>query len=201
MIGANLAGKLKRDLQRLCGSVPGNATNASFQTRLKSGSLWRNKNGSAAIEFAMLILPFSLIIFAIFEIALLFFVDSSLDSALHRTARAVRIGTAQKANWDIDRFKSEVCSNMALYFNCSNSLLIVSAPVSDTNNVTYVDPVKDGALNVTEKFDPGAKNNDVLIQAFIPWSPVLPMFGFAGAKLSNGDYVLSAAVLFRNEPF
>lgn len=165
--------------------------------------LFKEKKGAAAIEFAMLILPFSLAIFMIMEVALLFFVDSSLDSALHKTSRSVRVGTAQDASntWDLAKFKSELCSNMAYYFDCSSSLLVTSTVVSDLTTVSHTDPVVDGELNVTEGFDPGEADDYVLIQAFIPWEPVLPMFGIVSDKLNDGRYILSAAVLFKNEPF
>ena len=95
----------------------------------KLHSILKNKEGATAIEFAMLVLPFSLMLFVILEIALIFFIDSALDSALNKTARFVRVGTAQSQAWTLDDFKEEVCANMAYYFNCSSSLLVTSTTV------------------------------------------------------------------------
>ncbi len=161
----------------------------------------KNKEGATAIEFAMLVLPFSLMLFVILEIALIFFIDSALDSALNKTARFVRVGTAQSQAWTLDDFKEEVCANMAYYFNCSSSLLVTSTTVSNMDSVAYLDPVKGGALNVKEVFNPGKAKEFVLIQAFIPWSPILPIYSFSSAQLSDGTYILGSAVVFKNEPF
>lgn len=160
-----------------------------------------DKKGSAAIEFAMLIGPLALTIFVILEIALLFFVDSALDSALHKTARSVRVGTAQDENWDIDTFKDELCSNMAYYFDCANEVLIISTVVSDISSVSYIAGTKDGELNVTESFDAGDSSDYVLIQAFLPWNPIIPLYSFSSSTLTDGTYILGSAVLQKNEPF
>ncbi len=164
-------------------------------------SILKDKQGATAIEFAMLVLPFSMMLFVIIEISLIFFVDSALDSALHKSARFVRVGKAQSDGWDLDKFKLQVCNNMAYYFNCSSSLLVTSTTISNMDSVTYLNPVKDGALNVTEEFDPGTSKEFVLIQAFIPWSPILPIYSFSSAQLSDGTYILGSAVVFKNEPF
>ena len=160
-----------------------------------------NKKGSAAIEFAMLIGPLAITIFVILEIAMLFFVDSALDSALHKTARSVRVGTAQSEGWDIDTFKDELCSNMAYYFDCSSEVMVTSTVVSDISSVSYISGTKDGALDVTESFDAGDSGDYVLIQAFLPWDPVIPLYSFSSATLTDGTYILGSAVLQKNEPF
>ncbi len=171
---------------------------------LKSHSIFKNKDGATAIEFALLILPFSLTVFVILEIALIFFVDSALDSSLHKSARSVRVGTAQNPGspWNLAKFKSDLCSHMAYYFDCTNSLKVSSRVITDISNVSYIDPVDEsGSLAVAETFNPGSSDDYVLIQAFIPWKPILPVYGFVSAQLNDGTYILGAAVLFKNEPF
>ena len=64
----------------------------------------RNRNGSAAIEFAILALPFFVVVFAIAEIAVMYFVDSGLDAALHKAVRQVRVGVAKTGNWDATKY-------------------------------------------------------------------------------------------------
>lgn len=161
----------------------------------------RNKKGSAAIEFAILALPFLVVVFAIIELAVMFFVDSALDAALHKAVRQIRVGTAESEAWDIDKFKTEVCSDLSYSFSCSDDLKVRAVVISDMNSVKRASGISGGVLSVTEDFDTGDSGDYVLVQVFLPWSPVLKLYSFSSAQLSDGSYVLGAAELFKNEPF
>lgn len=160
-----------------------------------------NRKGSTAIEFAILALPFIVIILAIIEIALMFFVDSALDSAVHKAVRQVRVGTAKSGNWNITNFKAAICSELSYSFTCSTNLLVRVTVITDMNSVTKVNPSSGGVLNVTETFNIGNAGDYVLVQAFLPWDPTLKLYTFASGRLNDGRYVLGAADLFKNEPF
>jgi Flp pilus assembly protein TadG len=160
-----------------------------------------NRKGSAAIEFAILALPFMVLIFAIVEIALMFFIDSGLDAALHKTVRQVRVGTAKNASWSLATFKSTLCGQLSYSFSCSSSLLVRAVVVTDMSSVTKTNPIVNGQLSVSENFNIGGSGDYVLIQAFLPYDPVLKLYAFAGGRLTDGRYVLGAAELFKNEPF
>ena len=56
------------------------------------GGLLRNRDGSAAVEFGLVVLPFCVMIFAILEVALIFTLDSVLENAAIGTGRLVRTG-------------------------------------------------------------------------------------------------------------
>lgn len=162
---------------------------------------FRDTRGAAAVEFALLAVPFLTIVFAVLEVAFMFFIDSTLDSALQRAARHVRTGTAAANNWTLATFKKDVCNEMVYAFGCTNNLRIVTTVMADLSTAQYVSPVSNGVISVTESFSPGETSDYMLIQAFLPWDSML---GFAGIKshtLADGTYVLSAAALFRNEPF
>lgn len=164
-------------------------------------SIWRAKDGAAAIEFSILAFPFFIAIFGILDVAMMFFIDGSLDSALHIAAREVRTGQSAKERWDTVRFKKEVCDGMALSFSCQENLLVTTKVVSDFSTATFTSAVSGGTLNVKESFANGAPSDYVLIQAFLPWPSWLAPLGIDTAHLPDGRYVLSAVALFRNEPF
>lgn len=164
-------------------------------------SFIKNRKGSAAIEFAILALPFIVLIFAIIEIAIMFFVDSGLDAALHKAVRQVRVGTAKSSSWNLATFKTAVCSQLSYSFSCSANLKVRAVVITDMASVSKVNPIVNGALTVTEDFNIGGSGDYVLVQAFLTWDPVLKLYTFAGGRLSNGSYVLGASELFKNEPF
>jgi Flp pilus assembly protein TadG len=164
-------------------------------------SFIKNRKGSAAIEFAILALPFIVLIFAIVEIAIMFFVDSGLDAALHKTVRQVRVGTAKTGAWNLAKFKDTVCSELSYSFSCAANLKVRAVVITNMASVSKVNPIVSGTLNVTEDFDIGGSGDYVLVQAFMTWDPVLKLYTFAGGRLTDGRYVLGAAELFKNEPF
>jgi Flp pilus assembly protein TadG len=164
-------------------------------------SFIKDRKGSAAIEFAILALPFLVLIFAIVEIAIMFFVDSGLDAALHKTVRQVRVGAAKSGAWDITKFKASVCGELSYSFSCAANLKVRAVVVTNMASVAKVNPIVGGALNVTENFNIGDSGDYVLVQAYLTWDPVLKLYAFSGGRLSDGKYVLGAAELFKNEPF
>lgn len=160
-----------------------------------------DSRGSAAIEFAILALPFFVVIFAIAEIAVMYFVDSGLDAALHKAVRQVRVGVAKTGSWDATKFKQVVCSELSYSFGCSTELKVRAIVVTDMSSVTKTSPISGGSLNVTEDFDLGDSSSYVLVQAFLPWNPVFKLYSVSSAQLSDGSYVLGSAELIKNEPF
>jgi Flp pilus assembly protein TadG len=159
----------------------------------------KNRKGSTAIEFAILALPFMVLIFAIIEIAIMFLVDSGLDAALHNTVRQMRVGNA--SGWNLTTFKSKVCAQLSLSFSCSTNLKVRAIVVSNMSSVNRAVPIVNGQLSVSESFTVGASGDYILVQAYLTWDPVLRLYTFAGGHLNDGRYVLGAAQLFKNEPY
>lgn len=164
-------------------------------------SLKRDREGSAAIEFAILALPFFVVIFAIAEIAIMYFVDSGLDAALHKAVRQVRVGVAKSGAWDAKKFKDVVCSELSYSFNCATSLKVRATVVTNMASITKASPISGGNLAVTEDFNLGDSGSYVLVQAFLPWDPTFKLYSISSAQLADGSYVLGSAELIKNEPF
>ncbi|MGY5802403.1 TadE/TadG family type IV pilus assembly protein [Rhizobium hainanense] len=163
--------------------------------------LLADRKGAAAVEFALLILPLSLIIFAIIEVSLMFFVASSLDASVAKISRMIRTGEAASANMTLTDFKAKICADMFLAFSCSDNLLIKADVISNLSAVTRATPIdSSGNLTVTETFAMGKASDYMLVQAFLPWSSVVNYFTYSNAKLADGRYLLGATTLFRNEP-
>src|SRR5690606_25010801 len=82
--------------------------------RFRRGFL-RATEGSAAIEFAMVALPFLFMLFAILELVVVFMLDSVLDNATVETGRLVRTGQASAAGMTATQFKTSVCARMSIF--------------------------------------------------------------------------------------
>lgn len=164
-------------------------------------SLSKDRKGSAAIEFAILALPFFVVIFAIAEIAVMYFVDSGLDAALNKAVRQVRVGVAKNGNWDAKKFKEVVCDNLSFSFGCSTKLKVRATVITNMASITKIDPITGGSLAVAEDFNLGQSGSYVLIQAYLPWDPTFKLYTISAGKLTDGSYVLGSAELIKNEPF
>lgn len=164
-------------------------------------SLTKDRNGSAAIEFAILALPFFVVIFAIAEIAVMYFVDSGLDAALHKTVRQVRVGVAKSGSWDAQKFKDVLCGELSFSFDCATKLKVRATVITDMSSIVKASPISGGSLAVTEDFNLGDSGSYVLVQAFLPWDPTFELYSISSTQLSDGSYVLGSAELIKNEPF
>lgn len=80
---------------------------AKSQRKIRRGA--RNDEGAVAIEFAIIALPFFALLFGIIELAIIFFLNSSLDSATSQAARGIRTG---QFCGNEDDFKLAVCRGM-----------------------------------------------------------------------------------------
>lgn len=164
-------------------------------------SLLSDRKGAAAVEFALLILPLSLMIFAIIEVSVMFFAASSLDASVQKMSRMIRTGEAASASMTLSDFKAKICADMALTFSCSDNLLIKVDVISNLSAITSTTAIDStGNLAVTETFATGKASDYMLVQAFLPWSSVVNYFTYSSAKLADGRYLLGATVLLRNEP-
>jgi hypothetical protein len=50
-------------------------------------------------------------------------------------------------------------------------------------------------------FDPGTSGDIVLVRVFYRWSLMTPNFGGALSNMAGNDRLITAATVFRNEPF
>src|SRR6478736_2795197 len=79
-----------------------------------------DKRGATAVEFGLVATPFFALVFAIIEVAMVFFGGQILEKATQDASRKILTGQAQLANFDAAAFKNEVCSNLQIIFTCSN---------------------------------------------------------------------------------
>ena len=66
----------------------------------------RQQDGAAAVEFALVALPFLALTFAIMETALVFFAGQTLEAAATEAGRLIMTGQAQNAGYTKDDFKT-----------------------------------------------------------------------------------------------
>lgn len=155
-----------------------------------------------------------MMLFALVEIMMIFFVQTTLEAGVAEEARKIRTGQAQSTTTPISQasFKTAVCGRMYGLADCSTRLFVTvqSNPVG-----ALPDPWADGNLNSSdEAYQPANPGDLVVVRAFYVWPLLTPgltevfrtplnpgthaaMIGTFGAN----NRILAAAAAFQNEPF
>lgn len=168
-----------------------------------------DRSGATAVEFAIVAMPFLFLMFALFELGMVFVVSSTLDDAMSASARTIRTGAAQTAGVATkEDFRDIVCGKLSwLGSQCRANLSIDVRTFETFKNQAAPDPIekdKDGKKVFNEKalqFAPGAAEDTVLVRAFYRWKLMSPFLKGGLERLDGGVAVITAAVTFKNEPY
>ncbi len=160
-----------------------------------------NDEGSVAVDFALISIPFFAFLFALVETALIFFATVSMEGAMEESARMLRTGVSQSSGMTAEQFKTEICSRSPLFFDCDQSLIVDVRTFDDFGNVDFSAPL-DGNGDLTNDFqyNPGTAGDVVLVRAYYVWNVMTPV-GIGLENMSNGNRLLTSSAVFRNEPF
>ncbi|OCO98801.1 MULTISPECIES: TadE/TadG family type IV pilus assembly protein [unclassified Ensifer] len=180
----------------------------------------RNREGSTSIEFAILALPFLVVIFASLETFAAFYGDQLLANATETMARKVRTGQitfGQKKDTDMDQaeFRQAFCDEISILMKCSAteaaqpSLFYLDVrAVPDLSQFPVAIPRKAGSTDLDTgdfKFAPGGPGSFNVVRAYYRWSvitdlvrPFVTNLRPAGASMPS-DYLMVATATFRNE--
>jgi Flp pilus assembly protein TadG len=166
----------------------------------------RRQDGAAAVEFALVALPFLALIFAILETALVFFANQTLEAAASESARLIMTGQAQSAGYSQDDFKRQVvCSYLQTgvsLFDCEHGVEVDVKSYSSFTAIDTAPPVNNGQLDTSNMaYTPGAAGDIVVVRLYYKWPIYVSLLGNNLATLSGGDRLLVATSVFRNEPF
>jgi Flp pilus assembly protein TadG len=162
----------------------------------------RARGGAAAVEFAMVALPFLALIFATVELGMMFLVSTTLESSAQSAARTIRTGQFQSGAGTAAAYKTAICDGMGwLGADCQANLYVDVRTFNTFAAVTAPPPIANGAIDPTAMtFQAGAACSIVLARAFYNWTLLAP--DLSGVAHMNGNKVLlTAAGAFRNEPF
>ncbi|USQ94972.1 TadE/TadG family type IV pilus assembly protein [Caulobacter sp. RL271] len=155
----------------------------------------RAEHGATAVEFALVSIPFMVLIFAIIELGLVFLVSLTLENAIVDVGRTIRTGQVQTTGGTAASFKAAVCNKIGwLGGDCDGALSIDVRTFPDyTTGATATAPT-------TMSWTPGGAGSTVLIRAYYTWPLVTPLLR-TGLQDVSGKRVIYAATAFTNEPY
>lgn len=188
-------------------------------SKLRRAGAWRrNEDGTAAIEFGMIVVPFVSMLVCIMGSGMQFFSQNALENGVETASRAVMTGQAQTGDPNanppvppttIDQFRKKICSTAGSFVKCDNAhlrLLVNSWP--DWASVAPPSCGSGGSLpsstgsgtDLVSKYS-GAPGDIVLITVCYKYDLAKGLPTYAPQKLSDGSVLMQAATAFRTEPY
>ena len=173
-----------------------------------------DKRGIAAVEFALIAMPFFFLIFGLLEVCVIFIMSSILEHAAGEASRQIRTGQLQTGGsitQDAD-FRASVCAELFGLMTCdANKLKIdvqrfssfggtggTSLDFLEDDDATNPNGLDDSGFG----FAAGAQNEIVVIRVFYEWDLIIPVMSAPLDNMNGSNRrLLQATVAFRNEPF
>jgi Flp pilus assembly protein TadG len=173
----------------------------------------RQQKGAAAVEFAIVAIPFLGLLFAILETALVFFAGQTLEATTTSSARLILTGQAQTTDfktgaaattpWSQDEFKTAVCSRLSSMFDCSKLYVSVDT-VANFASADTSTPIKDEKLTIDTNalpYNTGNPGDIVVVNLYYEWPISVSLLNAHLTNLSGDKRLLLSTAVFRNEPY
>lgn len=192
---------------------------ARQRARGKLRAFVRARDGAAAIEFALLAIPYFMIIFAILETFVAFMAEQVVSNAVDTLSRQIRTGQITAANTTEQQFRQAFCNEISVLIACSaselktpaNLYLDVKSYSTFADMPTTIpratsDPYSD--LNTTGfTFAPGGAKTDNMVRAYYRWQVIVDLLRpyLTNIRPSDGSmpstYLIVATSAFQNENY
>ena len=161
------------------------------------------RSGMAAVEFAIISIPFLTVLFSILELGTMFMGSTTIEAATVSAARQIRTGQVQQsANNNAAGFKTLVCGGMSWISvsDCNANLSVDVRTFSSFSAINVTPPVKNGAIDQTQlTYDAGKPCDIVLVRVFYPWTLITPVLEPGLPNLGPNQRLLATSIAFRNE--
>lgn len=153
-------------------------------------SLWRRQDGVSALEMALVMPVFLLLLFGVIQIGLLMLTQSTLDIATRNAARLIETGQVQNGA-GVATFQASLCTVFSGgLFDCANLRWTVSSAA------TFTALSASATSPSSSSFNPGVAGSRVVVQVFYTQSLMLPLV--ADLLNSGNGVVLSSTVAMQN---
>jgi len=163
-----------------------------------------DKRGAAAVEFALIAVPFFALMMGIFEVAIIFVMSTALEHGINEAARTIRTGEFQNSGLSEAAFRTAVCSELLGLLPCDENLYIdvrTFASFGDTEDASPINPDTQQLDSGDFQFNPGGRDEVVVARVFYEWSLITPGLTAPLSNLAGNKRLIRTTLAFRNEPF
>lgn len=165
----------------------------------------RNREGSTAIEFTALAIPFAMLVFAILESCISFAGQEVMSNVTDDIARQIRTGQLRPANITKNSLKTMICDRLEVIVanDCPG------LEVDLRQFPSFADAAKvrikltgDRDLDTSEfAVAPGPSMSKNMLRVFYKWPVMTDFMSKLVSNLKDGKTLHFATVTWQNEPF
>jgi Flp pilus assembly protein TadG len=184
---------------------------------------FKEKSGTSSIEFALLALPFMVVVFASLETFVAFTGEQLLANATETMARKVRTGEITfginpATDMSREQFRKAFCDEISIIMTCSETeatnpskLFLDVRSFADFSQIPAAVPRVGGAGSDLDtsgfEFAPGGPTTINIVRAYYRWEvmtdlvrPYVTNLRPAGSSMPD-DYLMVSTAAFRNEAY
>jgi Flp pilus assembly protein TadG len=206
----NAAVRLNDEVRRMAEHCQGSEPPAPARTRgwrlSRLKRFRRNEKGATAVEFALISVPFLMLLMSTFEMALMLWTSQQMEEAVFQGSRTMLTGESRTKYPNpvtaAADFRDTLCNTMTLILDCKARLKVDVQTFASFAAATSNSPVSGGVLNTAGfGFQPVTPSTIVVVRAVLSYPLTMSTWSSSFANLSNGDRALMANIAFRTEPF
>ncbi len=165
---------------------------------------WRREDGTATIEFALLVPVFLSVLIAGVEVGVLTARQTMLERGMEQTMRALRLGRVQPVT--LDTLRESVCRNTVIIRDCQANLLVELRRLQPQNIALPSGSApcinRDEETQPAVTLTPGVEHDLMLVRICLIVDPIFPTSGL-GLGLSrdaSGGFRMVTSSVYVNEP-
>lgn len=163
-----------------------------------------HNRGAAAVEFALISVPFAALMVAILQTSLTFFTQQNLETAAEKSVRALMIGKMQSGGKTQQDFKQMLCAELPDFMKCNNVMIDVRSANTFAEISTDLPKLtldKDGKVTNAWAYSPGGAGSINIVRVMYIWDVQSGPLGFDLSTMSSGKRLLYATSVFKTEPY
>lgn len=180
------------------------ARTARLRRLFARARFWRRDDGTATIEFALLVPVFLSVLIAGVEVGVLTARQTMLERGMEQTMRALRLGRLQPVS--LATLRESVCRNTAIIRDCQANLLVELRRLEPQNialpagNAPCINRDEDTQPAVV--LTPGVEHDLVLVRICLIVDPIFPTsgFGLGLPRDASGGFRMATSSAYVNEP-
>lgn len=160
------------------------------------------KDGTTAIEFSLLAVPYLMLSLGIIELGIMFATASMLEGATSKASRMIRTGQLQQSSSPDPQqdFEDELCQYADVLIDCSRVVVEV-IPMQSYNDYSNLAPQFDeNGDMVSGGFDAGGSNQRVLVRVSYRYQMLTPFIGQLLAP-PIGERLFMSTLVLQSEPY
>ncbi len=166
---------------------------------------FRTIDGTTSVEFALIALPFILLIAGAVQLFVLLLSQQMLETAAEAVGRQILTGKVQQAGLNKTQFGALACSLLSTNLSCDHLIVDVQVASSFTNVQTSkpdLTAIGNPTTTTVLNYSPGTAGQIVVVRLLYALPVVfLPGFNLQSSSSSYGFNFPMATSVFKNESY